>query len=189
MADIERELRILLDKQSLYEILVRYTRGVDRWDRDLVIGCFHPDATLHYNTYRGSAIAFYEALWQPEGSRDNAGGGIPRGQHVVTNPLFEVDGDVAYGESYLEARRAGIGDRRAGAESEPTGPGFPIERIGRFIDRFERRDGEWRIADRRVAMEWMPSEIEGTPERPGGYKLANFAPTRYDRTDPSYDRA
>ena len=92
------------------------------------------------------------------------------------------------GESYLEARRAGVGGRRAGAESEPTGVGFPIARIGRFIDRFERRDGEWRIADRRVAMERMSEEIEDSPDMPGGYKLENFAPTRHDRSDPSYER-
>ena len=95
---------------------------------------------------------------------------------------------LSYGESYLEGRRAGLGTTRAGAESQPTGPGFPIERIGRFIDRFERRDGVWRIASRRVAMEWMPEEMEASPLGEGGYRLANFAPTRYDATDPSYER-
>ncbi len=128
---------------------------------------------------------FYEQLWA---ATDSGAGGIPRGQHVVTNTLFEVRGDVAYGESYLEGRRAGLGTTRAGAESQPTGPGFPIERIGRFIDRFERRDGVWRIASRRVAMEWMPEEMEASPLGEGGYRLANFAPTRYDATDPSYER-
>jgi hypothetical protein len=188
MAELERELRELLDKQALNELVVRYARGVDRWDKELVLACFHPNATLHYNTYAGNAITFYEALWAPTGSSANVGTGVPRGQHVVTNALFEVDGDVAWGESYLEARRAGVGGRRAGAESEPTGVGFPIARIGRFIDRFERRDGEWRIADRRVAMEWISEEIEDSPDMPGGYKLDNFAPTRHDRSDPSYER-
>ena len=188
MAELERELRELLDKQALTELVVRYARGVDRWDKELVLACFHPDATLHYNTYVGAAVPFYEALWSQTGSSANVGGGVPRGQHVVTNALFEVDGDVAWGESYLEARRAGVGGRRAGAESEPTGVGFPIARIGRFIDRFERREGEWRIADRRVAMEWTSEEVEDSPGLPGGYKLENFAPTRYDRSDPSYDR-
>ena len=41
---------------------------------------------------------------------------------------------------------------------------------------------------RRVAMEWLPEEMEESPLGPGGYKLANFAPTRYDDSDPSYER-
>lgn len=188
MTDLERELRLLLDKQALSELLIRYARGIDRWDKELVLACFHPDAYLHYNTYAGSAIEFYESLWERTAGRGDGQSGIPRGQHVVTNALFELRGDIGYGESYLEARRAGIGDRRAGAESEPTGPGFPIERIGRFIDRFERRNGEWRIASRRVAMEWLPEEIGESAAAPGGYKLGNFAPTRHDRSDPSYER-
>ena len=188
MGDLESELRLLLDKQALGELLIRYARGIDRWDRELVLACFHPDASVHYNTYEGNAIEFYEALWERTEGHGNGQGGIPRGQHVVTNALFEVRGDVAYGESYLEARRSGIGSRRAGAESEATGPGFPIERIGRFIDRCERRNGEWRFVSRRVAMEWMSEEVEGSDVMPGGYRLENFAPTRHDRSDPSYER-
>ena len=188
MGELESELRLLLDKQALGELLIRYARGIDRWDRELVLACFHPDASVHYNTYEGNAIEFYEALWERTEGHGDGQAGIPRGQHVVTNALFEVRGDVAYGESYLEARRSGIGSRRAGAESEATGPGFPIERIGRFIDRCERRNGEWRFVSRRVAMEWMSEEVEGSDVMPGGYRLENFAPTRHDRSDPSYER-
>jgi len=185
MSELESELRVLLDKQALYELVIRYARGIDRNDKAIVLACFHPDAFLHYNTYQGNALDFYEQLWAATAS---GAGGIPRGQHVVTNALFEVLGDVGYGESYLECRRAGLGTTRSGAECQATGPGFPIERIGRFIDRFERRNGEWRIAHRRVAMEWMPEELEESPMGPGGYRLANFAPTRYDAGDPSYER-
>jgi hypothetical protein len=184
MTDLEAELRVLLDKQALYELLIRYARGVDRFDRELVLACFHPDATMRYNTYDGPAVALFEGLFSGSAAGQ---AGLPVGQHVVTNALFEVRGDVAYGESYLEARRAGVGGRQAGT-GEPIGPGFPSTRIGRFIDRFERREGEWRIASRRVAMEWMSEEVDDSPERPGGYRLENFTPTRYDRSDPSYDR-
>jgi hypothetical protein len=34
----------------------------------------------------------------------------------------------------------------------------------------------------------MPEEMEESPLGPGGYKLANFTPTRYDGSDPSYER-
>ena len=185
MSELDSELRILLDKQALNELVIRYARGVDRNDKEMLLGCFHPDAFLHYNTYQGNAFDFYSQIWA---ATESGAGGIPRGQHVVTNALFEVQGDVAYGESYLEGRRAGVGTTRAGADPQATGPGFPIERIGRFIDRYERRNGEWRISSRRVAMEWVSEEMEESPLGPGGYKIVNFAPTRYDASDPSYER-
>jgi hypothetical protein len=43
-------------------------------------------------------------------------------------------------------------------------------------------------ASRRVVMEWLPEEMEESPLGPGGYKLASFAPTRYDLSDPSCER-
>src|SRR4051812_19826041 len=56
MPELESELRVLLDKQALYELLIRYARGVDRNDKAMVLACFHPDAFLHYNTYQGRAV-------------------------------------------------------------------------------------------------------------------------------------
>jgi len=98
MSELESELRVLLDKQALYELVIRYARGIDRNDKAIVLACFHPDAFLHYNTYQGNALDFYEQLWAATAS---GAGGIPRGQHAVTNALFEVRGDAGYGESYL----------------------------------------------------------------------------------------
>jgi hypothetical protein len=34
---------------------------------------------------------------------------------------------------------------------------------GRYLDRFEKRDGDWRIADRQVIFDW----IEKSPPTPG----------------------
>jgi hypothetical protein len=50
--------------------------------------------------------------------------------------------------------------------------------LGRYVDRYERRDGEWRIAHRRVLSE-SPAH---------GYDTSDFIPSRRDRTDISYDR-
>ena len=86
----------------------------------MLLACFHPDAFLHYNTYQGPAIDFYEQIWA---ATERGEGGIPRGQHVVTNALFEVRGDVGYGESYLEGIRAGVGTTRASDGSQARGRG------------------------------------------------------------------
>ena len=70
-----------------------------------------------------------------------------RVQHAITNVLFEVDGDTAWGETYVEVRRM------------PPGQLF-VEGVARQIDRFERRNGEWRIAHRRIVLEYV-----GAPPR------------------------
>jgi hypothetical protein len=49
MAELhEAEFRALLDRAQIHDALMRYSRGVDRGDGELVVACFHPDATLDY---------------------------------------------------------------------------------------------------------------------------------------------
>src|SRR3546814_11420612 len=94
--------------------------------------------------------------------------------------LIEVEGDVAHSESYLIANCVLKGDR---AKVEDTfGPsyaakfdwdevaGIPHEFFfgGRYFDRFERRNGEWRIAER------MRSE-----ERRGGKECVSTCSYRW----------
>ena len=55
---------------------------------------------------------------------------------------------------------------------------------GRYVDRFERRDGEWRIARRTVVHDWS-RQLPTAPESLG-LPLAGFAQGRRDRTDPVY---
>ena len=62
------------------------------------------------------------------------------GNHRICNVLIEVDGDVGRCESYLVAVTR---LRHQGRE-------FDWVLAGRYVDRFERRLGEWRIAQRTV---------------------------------------
>jgi hypothetical protein len=41
---MNEEVRVMRDKQSIYEVLVRYCRGVDRCDEDLIRSTFHDDS-------------------------------------------------------------------------------------------------------------------------------------------------
>ncbi|MFD9793471.1 nuclear transport factor 2 family protein [Streptomyces sp. NPDC059070] len=66
--------------------------------------------------------------------------GTPRTQHVTTNIVIDVDeqAGTAVSRSYVTVLQAL--------------PGLPLQPIagGRYHDRFERRDGEWRFTERRV---------------------------------------
>jgi hypothetical protein len=69
--------------------------------------------------------------------------GTPKTKHLIANISIEVDEDARTGtaRSYLTVLQAV--------------PGLPLQPIasGRYHDRFERHDGEWVFAERRVSID------------------------------------
>src|SRR5690606_12190523 len=65
--------------------------------------------------------------------------------HNICNIKIDVEEDVAWGETYF------LGT----SENRPdNGEPFNSLSSGRYLDKFERRDGEWRIAQRTFVFEW-----------------------------------
>lgn len=149
----------LLDKQDLLELVQRLSRGVDRADEDLIRSCYHPDAHDDHGAYKGGPEGLIEHL-RKKTLRPDTG---PL-QHAISNALFEVRGDVAFGEIYVQSFTMADGVLQHG--------------MARYVDRYERRGGEWRIARRRVILE---------SARPG-FDAAAFVQGARDRSDPSYER-
>src|SRR3954447_13095720 len=52
------ELRRLLDRQAIHDVVLRYCRGIDRMDLDAVRECYHPDATDEHGSFSGSVDAY-----------------------------------------------------------------------------------------------------------------------------------
>ncbi|MCB2109209.1 MAG: nuclear transport factor 2 family protein, partial [Rhodobacteraceae bacterium] len=44
MPTSQERIAALLDKEEIRDVLMRYGRGVDRADADLLRSCYHPDA-------------------------------------------------------------------------------------------------------------------------------------------------
>ena len=153
------DVQELLDKQALNDLLVRYCRGVDRLDEELILSCYHLDAYDDHGRVKGTPANLVAWL-------KSSAATVSFMEHKLSNVFLDIRGDVAFGESY-SAMHLKKGDLFA--------QGF-----GRFIDRFERRNGEWKIARRQVTLEWASPEL--------GYDSADFAPSRRDRSDPSYER-
>jgi hypothetical protein len=127
---------------------------------------YHPDAIEEHGPVVGSPLEFLESMKDDTMSPERRP--LPV-QHVITNTSFEIHGDVAYGESYCEVRRV---DEQGG---------MFIEGFARLVDRFERREGEWRIAHRRALLEYGGG--------PGGkHALDEWLSGTRDRSDPSYER-
>jgi hypothetical protein len=123
---------------EIQQALYRYCRGVDRGDAAMIASVYHPDATDNHGSWVGPGRAFGEYLVP---AMDQA---ATVGQHHITNALIEIDGASARVESYFVAFHPGTGE---------TGQPRHALVCGRYLDRFERRDGAWKIADRRVVID------------------------------------
>ena len=133
--DASIAIRQLLDRQAISDCLLRYTRGADRLDVALLRSAFHDDAIDRVGTHAGTVEEFL-ARWLPQQE------GRQAQQHYLTNTTIDLDGDVAHVESYFLA----IIKLRDSEAARLSG--------GRYADRFERRNGEWKIAVRVVLSEW-----------------------------------
>ena len=145
----ERVLDNLTARAEIHDCLMRYCRGLDRLDAAMVASAFHSDGVDHHSfaTLR-TAAQIGQALVERQRTR------YRKTMHGILNEHVEVDGDVARAETYFRASLLAERDARE----------VLIEGAGRYLDRFERRDGEWRIAERVLVNEWSHS----TPlNRPG----------------------
>jgi 3-phenylpropionate/cinnamic acid dioxygenase small subunit len=123
----------LLDKQAITEVLYRYARACDRADEGLMRSCFHPGSLHRHGRYQGTSAEFVTfAMKIISGSK--------RTKHLISNPLIEFEGDAALSEChYLAYHR--LANAGTGAEEDNFSG-------GRFLDRFERRGGVWKIVER-----------------------------------------
>ena len=55
---LKQRLQHLLDRQEIYDCLVRYCRGVDRLDSELILSAYHPDAIDDHGMFVGSPQEF-----------------------------------------------------------------------------------------------------------------------------------
>ncbi len=154
------------DRAEIADVVLRYCRGVDRLDLPLIRSCYHDGGIDHHTGFDGDADSYVAWL----------SGLLPRftgTMHMVGNQLIEVIGDVARCETYGTAHHWG----------EPAGdPGLNFVTGFRYVDRMERRDGEWRIAERWAVREWTRT-IAAETVRP---KEGEGPSPHRDRTDPVY---
>src|SRR5579862_2580228 len=128
-------LERLLERQDILDCLIRFSRGMDRFDRALFLSAFHPDAIIDAGEFCGGPETLY--AW----ASDLHERGQSATQHNLLNHTCDIEGDIAHAETYylFAARNRDATNWIAG---------------GRYIDRLERRRGEWKIAQRCNAIEW-----------------------------------
>jgi ketosteroid isomerase-like protein len=160
-------LRRVIAKDQIREVIGRYARGIDRLDWDLVRACYHPDAIDDHGVFRGGVDGFVEYF--SEGMRD-----FEQTMHLMVHTLIELAEDIesAVAETYCIAYHRGPG--RSGSRDVILGL--------RYLDRFARRGGVWRIADRTVVLDWSRND----PVERRWRSEVHFSTGTRGRADPSY---
>ena len=165
MDGTERQLRDLIDRDAIWQVMVRLARGLDRRDRDLVLSCYHDDAIDDHHVFIGTAASFVD--WALDFAERT---GVAY-HHILSNHCCELDGDDAHAETYYTFSGINL--------TPPHSLSF-----GRYIDHFQRRNGEWRIANRVCVMEGRLEVPTGSIPAALGVPL----PATFDKTDLSYMR-
>lgn len=166
IAGLRARLQALEDREAIRDCVTRVSRGLDRHDRDIVRSAFHDDAVINISDFVGRLSEFLE--WSRAGHEALYGGHT----HNITCHSVEIDGDTAHAESYVVM----VLRHKDGTTVTVAG--------GRYIDRLERRAGEWRIALRRLAPDWRFT-ADGSVWTPG---RAGIPYGTWDRDDISYQR-
>jgi hypothetical protein len=163
------ELEALLDRAQILDCIHRYARGMDRLDRELARSAYHDDAIDDHGAFVGPVDGFLDWAFSYHA-------GQIRHQHYVTNHSVELCGEQAHAETYYMF---------VGTEPDADAPLVVFG--GRYIDRFERREGRWAIAARVCLVEWqtgVPSLLNAAAFE----FMAAVGTVARDRTDASYQR-
>lgn len=169
-ADPMAELQALLDKQQIRELVLNYSRGVDRKDFALLRTLYAEGATDdHGGLFRGPATEYIDWLQQAMEACEMT-------SHSVHNHLIGLESATrAHGEVYVTAYQRLHGGSEGFAE---------LVQGLRYLDLYEKRDGLWQFARRTLINDW--TQI-GTAFWDLEHPVMKGTPVgRADAADPSY---
>jgi SnoaL-like domain len=183
-------LQTVADELAIHNVLGRYCRAIDRLDLAMLKSVYHPEGIDDHGVFAGNAHEFADFIIKR--IRQNTDYGF----HTVSHSTIDVRGNFAMAETYYSGYHL---IRGADKVREFMGPGYAEARVrdgtldqgheytcgGRYIDLFEKRNGEWRILHRRITNEWgrtAPTMIDWSE---GELKHFNLPGAR-DKSDPYY---
>jgi ketosteroid isomerase-like protein len=162
LAELAAQVRLLQDRRDIEDCVHRYSRGLDRRDWDYLASAYHADAAESRGDLNGTVGEFIDWLKNHMLEWDHS-------LHMLDVNNVEIRGDVAYAEVYVI-----FSQQRIDGSAVDFG-------AARYLDRLERRDGEWKIAHRQLAADWAAS---APPRKQSGAKF--HVDGRLDTEDLSY---
>jgi len=165
-------LETLLAEREIRALVHRYCRAADRCDRALFKSCYWPDARDNHGFFTGNAHAFVDYV-------------VPileqalSTTHSITNHVIEIDGDRACGEAYVY-----VTHRLARAD----GTIVDNKSCCRYVDLYERRGGEWKIAFRAAILDSTTNDLVYLGAKPANANDGDprHSPARLGPADPGY---
>ena len=165
----EARLLDLLERQDITDCLHRYSRGMDRFDKELLLSAYYPDAVDDHGTFVGSPAEFWDHFHAVH-TKYNSGH-----HYSLSNISIDLQGDTAHVETYY-------------LFESMNNDGSLTLHGGRYLDRFEKRAGQWKIATRVCILEWNGKLREVQYQPAVTAALAASGVSQRDRTDRSYER-
>jgi ketosteroid isomerase-like protein len=144
----------LIDKEKIRDLVMSYSRGVDRQDFAFLRTLYTEDAIEddHGGAYTGSAEGYVDWLETVMGRVDNS-------VHLVHNHLIRLESATnALGEVYVSGHtRLALED--GGREDLTHGM--------RYIDHYRKTGETWRFQRRTIVVDWLTAgPTQWAPERP-----------------------
>lgn len=144
------------DREAIRDVIAAYAHAIDRCRWDMMAKVFHDDAHFGFGTVGGGWRDFVEqarALIDP----------CLATQHQLGQTLIAFDGaDAADTETYFTAMHTIPAGYPVPEVFPDKGKIYSAVIAGRYVDRFEKRDGEWRILRRTGLYDWREfREVEG----------------------------
>lgn len=157
----------LTDRFALQHLLAAYCHGIDRRDYALLRSLYHDNATDDHRPYfEGTAQAYIDWLPSMLDTWQNT-------VHSIFNALFIIDGEYAEGESQSRAWHRTLDGK------------MDFIAWGRYLDRFEKREGVWRFMHRSLVLDYSEELAVKSNEADA---LQGIAMARPGADDPVYQQ-
>jgi SnoaL-like domain len=169
LEELRRDVQYLKDRSAILDCVARHARGCDRHDSDLITSAYHDDAIDEHGFVTNTGAEYSEWANTSHATTSQVH------THNVTTHTCAIDADAAHAESYVIVVLLDRDGRTAQFIS------------GRYLDRLERRDGDWRIAVRRSTVEVM-FIADASVLQSSFFKEQCYIKGTRDRSDLSYQR-
>lgn len=151
VAALARRVAVLEARHEIERVIRLYGHAGDQRDSELLATAFHPGSThIHSGVFEGLsadfAVAGIDALGVTESS-----------SHYLSNVEISLDLDAgtAIAQCYFAAYHRVVADQPEGAFGGHHAGRHETKWVGgRYFDRFELRNGAWKIVHRTAVHDW-----------------------------------
>ncbi|MFC2950548.1 nuclear transport factor 2 family protein [Marinicaulis aureus] len=149
-------IRELSARAAIQDTIARYCRAIDRRDFSLLRNVYHKDAIdEHAGMFSGTVDEFIPFVTE-------AIKAFERTTHMLGQTLISISDEEAFSEAYFKASHV--------IKNNADGQSLVVV-SGRYVDRHEMRNGEWRIAHRVTIIDWTAPPVPMSEQANAGQGL------------------